>query len=62
MPDRIEAGTWAIAAVMTGGDIEIHDAPLAVLDAVSTSSVWPGQASSKRVASCESARLVPSAL
>ena len=34
MPDRIEAGTWAIAAVMTGGDIEIHEAPIAVLDAV----------------------------
>ena len=34
MPDRIEAGTWAIAAVMTGGDIEIENAPVEVLDAV----------------------------
>ena len=34
MPDRIEAGTWAIAAVMTGGDLEIEDAPSEVMDAV----------------------------
>lgn len=34
MPDRIEAGTWAIAAVMTGGAIEIREAPVQVLDAV----------------------------
>ncbi len=34
MPDRIEAGTWAIAAVMTGGEIEVKDAPVHVLDAV----------------------------
>ncbi|GAB4321719.1 MAG: UDP-N-acetylglucosamine 1-carboxyvinyltransferase [Dehalococcoidia bacterium] len=34
MPDRIEAGTFAIAAVMTGGDIAIADAPVAVMDAV----------------------------
>ena len=34
MPDRIETGTWAIAAVMTGGDLVIRDAPLGVLDAL----------------------------
>jgi len=34
MPDRIEAGTFAIAAVMTGGDVTIEDAPVEVMDAV----------------------------
>lgn len=34
MPDRIEAGTWAIAAVMTAGSIAIRQAPVQVLDAV----------------------------
>lgn len=34
MPDRIEAGTFAIAAIMTGGDIAIADAPVSVMDAV----------------------------
>lgn len=34
MPDRIEAGTWAVAAVMTGGDLEIEDAPYSVMDAL----------------------------
>lgn len=34
MPDRIETGTWAIAAVMTGGDLVIRDAPVGVLDAL----------------------------
>ncbi|MGH2633140.1 MAG: UDP-N-acetylglucosamine 1-carboxyvinyltransferase [Tepidiformaceae bacterium] len=34
MPDRIEAGTFAIAAAMTGGDIEIQEAPVPVLDAL----------------------------
>jgi UDP-N-acetylglucosamine 1-carboxyvinyltransferase len=36
MPDRIEAGTFAIAAVMTGGELAIHDAPVSVMDAVIT--------------------------
>lgn len=36
MPDRIEAGTFAIAAAMTGGDVDIEDAPVEVLDAVLT--------------------------
>lgn len=36
MPDRIEAGTFAIAAAMTGGDVEIHDAPVEVMDALFT--------------------------
>jgi UDP-N-acetylglucosamine 1-carboxyvinyltransferase len=36
MPDRIEAGTFAIAAVMTGGDVEIRDAPAGVMDALIT--------------------------
>jgi len=34
MPDRIETGTWAIAAVMTGGDLELRDAAVGVLDAL----------------------------
>ena len=34
MPDRIEAGTFAIAAAMTGGDVEILEAPVPVLDAL----------------------------
>ncbi len=34
MPDRIEAGTYAIAAAMTGGNVEIEDAPLNVMDAL----------------------------
>jgi UDP-N-acetylglucosamine 1-carboxyvinyltransferase len=34
MPDRIEAGTFAIAAVMTGGEVTIEDAPVPVMDAL----------------------------
>lgn len=34
MPDRIEAGTWVIASVMTGGDVVIEDAPHDVMDAL----------------------------
>jgi UDP-N-acetylglucosamine 1-carboxyvinyltransferase len=34
MPDRIETGTFAIAAVMTGGDVTLEDVPNGVLDAV----------------------------
>jgi len=34
MPDRIEAGTYAIAAAMTGGNVEIEDAPTNVMDAL----------------------------
>jgi UDP-N-acetylglucosamine 1-carboxyvinyltransferase len=34
MPDRIEAGTFAAAAAMTGGEVEIAGAPVNVLDAV----------------------------
>jgi UDP-N-acetylglucosamine 1-carboxyvinyltransferase len=36
MPDRIEAGTWAIAAIMTGGEVELEDAPVDVMDALLT--------------------------
>lgn len=36
MPDRIEAGTYAIAAAMTGGDILLEDAPADVMDAIWT--------------------------
>ncbi len=36
MPDRIEAGTWAIAAIMTGGEVELDDAPVDVMDALLT--------------------------
>lgn len=32
MPDRIEAGTFAVAAAMAGGDVTIDDAPTAVMD------------------------------
>ena len=35
MPDRIEAGTFMIAAAMTGGDIRIHNMKLEHLDALS---------------------------
>jgi UDP-N-acetylglucosamine 1-carboxyvinyltransferase len=34
LPDRIEAGTYAIAAAMTGGDVVLEDAPHAVMDAL----------------------------
>ncbi len=34
MPDRIEAGTFAAAAVMTKGELEIRNAPVSVMDAV----------------------------
>ncbi|GIW17210.1 MAG: UDP-N-acetylglucosamine 1-carboxyvinyltransferase [Tepidiforma sp.] len=34
MPDRIEAGTWAIAAVMTGGELFLEEAPWDVMDAL----------------------------
>jgi UDP-N-acetylglucosamine 1-carboxyvinyltransferase len=34
MPDRIEAGTFAIAAAMTGGDVTMEDAPVLVMDAL----------------------------
>lgn len=34
MPDRIEAGTFAIAAAVTGGEVEILEAPVHVLDAL----------------------------
>jgi UDP-N-acetylglucosamine 1-carboxyvinyltransferase len=36
MPDRIETGTFAIAAVMTGGEVELLDVPTGVLDALLT--------------------------
>ncbi|MCZ2110440.1 MAG: UDP-N-acetylglucosamine 1-carboxyvinyltransferase [Dehalococcoidia bacterium] len=34
MPDRIEAGTYAIAAAMCGGEVSIEDAPVPVMDAL----------------------------
>jgi UDP-N-acetylglucosamine 1-carboxyvinyltransferase len=34
MPDRIEAGTYAIAAAMTGGDVLLQDAPVETLQAL----------------------------
>jgi UDP-N-acetylglucosamine 1-carboxyvinyltransferase len=33
MPDRIEAGTYAAAAIMTGGEVELEEAPALVMDA-----------------------------
>ncbi|HET7738014.1 MAG TPA: UDP-N-acetylglucosamine 1-carboxyvinyltransferase [Tepidiformaceae bacterium] len=33
MPDRIEAGTYAIATAMTGGEVELLDTPAAFMDA-----------------------------
>ena len=35
MPDRIEAGTYMVAAAITGGELEILDCPFQDLDAVS---------------------------
>ncbi len=34
MPDRIEAGTFAVAAAMTAGDVRLHGAPVEVMDAL----------------------------
>ncbi len=34
MSDRIEAGTYAIAAAMCGGEVSIEDAPVPVMDAL----------------------------
>jgi UDP-N-acetylglucosamine 1-carboxyvinyltransferase len=34
IPDRIEAGTFAIAAAMTNGDVTLQHAPVPVMDAV----------------------------
>ena len=34
MPDRIEAGTYMVAAAITGGELKILDCPFAALDAV----------------------------
>jgi len=34
MADRIEAGTYAIAAAMTGGDVLLQEAPTSVMDAL----------------------------
>jgi len=34
MPDRIEAGTYAVAAAITGGDVTIEDTPVLVMDAL----------------------------
>lgn len=36
MRDRIEAGTFAIATVMTGGDVVLEGAPIGVMDALWT--------------------------
>jgi UDP-N-acetylglucosamine 1-carboxyvinyltransferase len=33
MPDRIEAGTFCIAAAITGGEVTLHGAPVAALGA-----------------------------
>lgn len=35
MPDRIEAGTYMVAAAITGGELEVLDCPFQALDAVS---------------------------
>jgi UDP-N-acetylglucosamine 1-carboxyvinyltransferase len=48
MPDRIEAGTYAIAAIITGGQLELTGARLEHLAAVAQAleaaggSIWPG--------------------
>lgn len=34
VPDRIETGTYAVAAAITGGDVELVDAPLELIGAV----------------------------
>ncbi len=35
-PDRIEAGTYMVAAALTGGDLTLEDAPLAQLEALTS--------------------------
>ena len=42
-PDRIETGTYAMAAAMTGGEVILHDARADLLEAPST--FWPRRAS-----------------
>ncbi|MGP1667289.1 MAG: UDP-N-acetylglucosamine 1-carboxyvinyltransferase, partial [Rhodanobacter sp.] len=32
IPDRIVAGTWAVAAAITGGDVTIHNAQAGALE------------------------------
>jgi UDP-N-acetylglucosamine 1-carboxyvinyltransferase len=42
IPDRIETGTYACAAVITGGDVRLHGATLAHLGAVAAALVEAG--------------------
>lgn len=51
MPDRIEAGTFAVAALMTHGNVEIQDAPVPVMDAL-TSKLRAAGASTEESKHC----------
>lgn len=42
LPDNMEAVTWLVAAVMTGGDVEIHDFPRRDMEVVLTHLVAAG--------------------
>jgi UDP-N-acetylglucosamine 1-carboxyvinyltransferase len=50
MPDRIETGTFMVAAGMTGGEIRIKHAPVGCLDAVEKSWSRPASGSFTRMA------------
>jgi UDP-N-acetylglucosamine 1-carboxyvinyltransferase len=52
MPDRIEAGTFMVAAAITGGDVLIRNMRLEHLDALSSSFRTPGWKSSIRITWC----------
>ena len=47
IPDRIEAGTFAIAAAMTGGDVRVLDCVPVHLDALTAKLAEPGSAIEK---------------
>ena len=42
VPDRIETGTYAVAAAITGGDVELVDAPLELIGAVADTLTQAG--------------------
>ncbi|HIA71867.1 MAG TPA: UDP-N-acetylglucosamine 1-carboxyvinyltransferase [Phycisphaerales bacterium] len=62
MPDRIVAGTWAIAAAMTNGDVEIERFPLdhllAVTDVLSTVGVHVNQTDTSQDSKCCTVQVV----
>jgi UDP-N-acetylglucosamine 1-carboxyvinyltransferase len=62
MPDRIVAGTWAIAAAMTNGDVKIERFPLdhllAVTDVLSTVGVYVNQTDTSQDSKCCTVQVV----